>query len=134
MRISLWPALVCGSMLAAVIGSAVHAAPPTEEPTEDVNQADAVDDFNSRGDSSNATQAYGGFNPYQQIQYAQNGPGSPEGGGFAPGPGGFDPAMTAPNAWPQTSPYSQDPRQETFNSGGLWQYNSADDSTVKRFI
>ena len=139
MRIPLWPSLVCGSMLAAMIGNTVLAAPPADEPSDAVTQADADDDSDSLEDSSGATEAFGGLNPYQPMQYVQGGASPPDGGGFPPGgggfgPGGFDPGMTAPNAWPETSPYTQYPRQETFNSGGLWQYNASDDTKVKRFL
>ena len=158
MRISLWPALVCGWMLAATIGNTVLAAPPADELSGSVTQADADDgdgdDSDSLGDSSGATEAFGGFNPNQPMQYVTEGAaGPPDGRGFVPGggfnpggydpggygpggfnPGGFDPGMTAPNAWPETSPYSQYPRQETFNSGGLWQYNASNDTKVKRFL
>ena len=138
MRISLWPALVCGSLFAATVGNTVLAAPPAAKPSGAVTQTDADDELDSDEESSGATEGFGGFNPYQPTQFVQGGSGPPDGGDFAPGGGpgpmGFDPAMTAPNAWPETSPYTQYPRQETFNSGGLWQYNANDDTTVKRFF
>jgi hypothetical protein len=139
MRISLWPALVCGSLFAATVGNAVLAAPPAAKPSRAVTQVDADDEADSDEESAAATEGSGGFTPYQPMQYVQGGGAPPDGGGFAPGDGGpgpmgFDPAMTAPNAWPGESPYTQYPRQETFNSGGLWQYNANEDSTVKRFF
>src|SRR5579872_3380965 len=150
MRISLWQALVSGWMLAATIGNTVLAAPPADETSGADTQVDDADDLDDLEDSSDATGALGGFNPYQRMQYAPGGTGgqtagagsapgagSYNPGGFDPsgyGPGGFDPAMTAPNPWPEPSPYSQYPRQETFNSGGLWQYNASDDTKIKRFF
>ena len=105
MRISLWPALVCGSMLAAMIGNTVRAAPPADQDSGAVTQADAVDDSESVEDSADAAEALGSFNPYQPIQYAPAEPAyPPDGAGYAPGPVGFDPTMNAPNAWPQVSP------------------------------
>lgn len=138
MRISLWPALVCGSMLAATVGNAVFAAPPAARSSGAVTLADAADDADDDtdfdDDSPGANAGFGGFNPYQPMQYTEGGGNPPNGGGSDPGAPVFDPGMTAPNAWPGISPYSQYPRQETFNSGGLWQYNGSDDTTVKRFL
>lgn len=131
MRISLWPALVCGSMLAATIGNTVLAAPPTYEPSGAVTQADAdddMDDLDDLDDSPGATETSGGFNPYQPMQYVQGGGAyPPDGGGYGPGPGGFDPGMNAPTAWPESSPFTQHRLEETYNSGGLWQYDTRDD-------
>src|SRR5260221_9719491 len=108
MRISLWPALVCGSMLSAMFGNTVHAAPPADDRSETVTQADAFDDdSDALEDSSSPPLALGGLNPYQPMQYVRDGASPPNGGGFAPGAMGFDPGMTAPNAWPETSPYTQ---------------------------
>ena len=144
MRISLWPALVCGSMFAATIGSAVQAAPPADKSFGAVSQYEDPDEPDADEESSPATEGFGGLNPNQPVQYAQDGTTpldsrgpSPGSGGYGPGSydqGSFDPSMTAPNAWPETSPYNQYPRQETFNSGGLWQYNANDDTSIKRFV
>jgi|GEM_PF-2576444 len=134
MRISLWPALVCGSLLAATVGNAVLAAPPAARPSRAIFQADSEDDAeDALEDAADEAEPMSGFNPYQQLQYVQGGA-SPNGGYVAPEVPAFDPRLTAPNAWPETSPYSQYPRQETFNSGGLWQYNASDDTTVQRFL
>jgi hypothetical protein len=138
MRISIWPALVCGSMLAATIGHPVLAAPPADETSETVSRADAIDDFETDEDSSSAAGLFS-TNPYQPMQYVQGGVVPSEPGMFGPpagtfSPGAFDPAMTAPNGWPETSPYTQYPRQETFNSNGLWQYNANGDTKIKHFL
>jgi hypothetical protein len=141
MRISLWPALVCGSMLAATVGNAVFAAPPAARSSGAVTLADAADDAdddtNSVDDSPGATVGFGGFNPYQPMQYIQDaGQYPPDGGGAAPPMGGYgyDPAYAAPNAWPETSPFSQHRLEETYNSGGLWQYDAKDDFAAKVYL
>lgn len=129
MRISLWPALVCGLMLAATVGNAVVAAPPIGKPSRAVFQADEDDDSDDPEDLSDATESFGGPNPYQAIQYVQS-PGEypPDGSGSGPAMGGYgyDPAYPAANAWPETSPFTQHRLEETYNSGGLWNYDAKD--------
>ena len=55
MRISLWPALVCGSMLVATVGNTVFAAPPAAKPSRAVTQADADDEMDDVEDSAGST-------------------------------------------------------------------------------
>src|SRR5258708_6612735 len=127
MRIPNWPALVCGWMLAAMIGQTVLAASPDDELPETSATVGAGDDFGSNGGSGNAA----GFgNPYQPAQFSAGGT---YGGGYLPPPGGgYDAAvMPAQNAWPQTSPFTQHRIEETFNEGGVWKYNSDDNFTRK---
>ncbi|HEY2253401.1 MAG TPA: hypothetical protein VGH74_20145, partial [Planctomycetaceae bacterium] len=106
MRISLWPALVCGSMLAATVGNALVAAPPAGKPSRAIIQADSDDDESDDGEEmADETESSIGRNSYQPIQYVPGGPGPSDGAGLAPPlVPAFDPALTAPNAWPETSP------------------------------
>jgi len=134
MRISIWPVLVCGSMLAATVGNAVLAAPPAGKPSRAIIQVDAEDDADDLEDLADESESLGGLNPYQPVQFVPGEAGPANGPAYAPGIPTFDPALTAPNAWPETSPYTQYPRQETFNSGGLWEYNASDDTTVSRYL
>src|SRR4029077_5238467 len=110
MRIPNWPALVCGWMLAASIGQSVFAAPPAGGPSGGVNYAIEDDDEESFGGPP-AMPA--GFNPYQQVQYT--GEGGFQGNSADPN-AFFGPGMTPPNAWPETSPYTQHRVESTYNN------------------
>ncbi|HLJ10778.1 MAG TPA: BBP7 family outer membrane beta-barrel protein [Planctomycetaceae bacterium] len=125
MRIPHWPALVCGWMLAAMLGQTVLADEPADRSSGGVSQADGIDDA-GLDDSRELEPAGGGFAPFQQAQF-DNGPY----GGFGPVPvapadGAYGQGMPPGNAWPEPSPFSQHRLQETYNSGGLWNYNAAD--------
>ncbi|MFN0052895.1 MAG: hypothetical protein ACKV0T_11945 [Planctomycetales bacterium] len=101
MRISRWPVLVCGWILAAVLGqTAVAFQPP---------------------DMSNGVQGEGAG--YAPGAYADGS------GGGAPGYGGyFDQGMDYPaNPWPAVSPYSQNNMEELYNDRGLWQFAANSD-------
>src|SRR5438045_8944540 len=79
MRISHWPLLVSGCMLAAMIGHTALAVEPAGERSEAVYQSDEGID----GPGLVGAQA-GGFAPYQAAQYGQAG----YEGVFAPPPNG----------------------------------------------
>ena len=88
MRIPNWPALVCGWMLAAMIGQTVLAADPADEFSEALSPADSSDDSGPYGDLSNPGGAGGSAYGYQPAQYADGGAYGGYGAGFAPGSGG----------------------------------------------
>lgn len=129
MRIPNWPALVCGWMLAASIGQSVFAAPPAGDPSGGV--AYAIDDDEDDESFGGPPTIPAGFNPYQQVQYAGD-------GGFQGSPGDpnayFGPGMTPPNAWPETSPYTQHRVESTYNNGGLWETSSDDNFDRKGIL
>lgn len=126
MRISHWPLLVSGCMLAAMIGHTSLAAEPAGERSGAVYQSDEGID----GSGLVGGQA-GGFAPYQAAQYVQEG----YEGGFAPPPNGyFGPPAAPPNYWPQSSPFTQHRLEETYNDGNLWNYNTDDDFAVKHYF
>jgi hypothetical protein len=121
MRIPNWPALVCGWMLAAMIGQTVLADNPDDELPETTATMGADGDFGPVGGFGNAA-GFGGL--YQPAQFSAGGT---DGSGDMPPGWGYGAAgMPAQNAWPQTSPFTQHRIEETFNEGGVWQYNSDD--------
>jgi hypothetical protein len=126
MRIHIWPALVCGWVLAAMAGQTAFAQRPGGERLGAVSQADAIDESDADDDASEEGGMPGGQNPFQPVQYDPNVYGG-YGPGVAPvGPGYYGGGMPPANVWPEMSPYTQHRRTETFNDAGLWSYNTDD--------
>jgi len=115
-------------MLAASIGQSVFAAPPAGDPSGGVTYAIEDDDEESFGGPPAMP---GGFNPYQQVQYS--GEGAFQGNPADPN-AYFGPGMTPPNAWPETSPYTQHRVESTYNNGGLWERSSDDNFDRKAIL
>ncbi|MBI3861410.1 MAG: BBP7 family outer membrane beta-barrel protein [Planctomycetia bacterium] len=137
MRIPHWPALVCGLVLAATFAQIVVAAPPGAVPRGRVALAEAIDDSDEEDEDEPAARGYDPTQRVQQLGVAAQGgvpavAPAPE-GGFVP-EGAFAPGMAPPQAWPETSPFSQHRIQETYNSGGLWQYETDDNFERKGYF
>jgi hypothetical protein len=139
MRIPHWPALVCGLVLAATMGRSAVAAPPgaTQPADSPPGKVSLSSDFGDSDDDESEPEPFSGrINLYQPVQHLGAAPGGvPENAAPEPGPGDFyGPGVTPPSAWPQESPFSQHRIQETYNSGGLWQYDSDDDFSFKNLV
>src|SRR6516162_9124417 len=126
MRIHIWPALVCGWVLAATAGQPALAQRPSATRSGPVTQADAIDDYDDGDDSSEPGAAAWG-NPYLPVQYDPASVYGAYGPGMAPaGPGANGGGMPPANVWPEMSPYTQHRRVDTYNDAGLWSYNTED--------
>lgn len=129
MRISLWPVLVCGWMLAVVVGQTGFAVEPADYRGRSTVAVAAGedDDYGESDDSYSAWEEQDEGLLFQPVQYVDPGMGGMQ--GYAPDPYGGYP----PNAWPDVSPYTQHSMQEMYNEAGLWQYETNDDQ-VKNII
>lgn len=140
MRIPHWPALVCGWMLAATISQTVFAAGPVRPVSGGMFQADDADADDELDDEDiTSSRGFSGSDPYETLQYAaQEGFAPAPPSAFDPGPGPYSqtpyaPGMGAPEPWPQDTLYNQHRVQQTFNNGGLWEYQS-DDNFARKWI
>ena len=71
MRIHIWPALVCGWVLAAMAGQTALAQRPADELSGAVSQADAIDESDADYDASDAGgMPGGGINPARTLRMA----------------------------------------------------------------
>lgn len=122
MRISRWPVLVCGWILAAVFGQTAFAVEPADESSEWASYDDAG--LEQTGESYDD---FGAGSAYQPVQYVEGGDGGMPGYGMNPygAPGGD----YAPTAWPNVSPYSQHNIEEHYHQRGLWHYDANDEPT-----
>ncbi len=127
MRISRWPVLLCGWML-AVVGQTANAFDPAYENAFSpsnyaVGEEDGAGLFEAPSDDE-GTDGTGGW-AFQPVQYLEDGSaGMPMDGGGDPYymQGGYP-----PNAWPGVSPYSQHNMEGVYNDGGIWRYEANDD-------
>src|SRR5260370_7652804 len=104
MRIHIWPALVCGWVLAAMAGQTALAQRPADELSGAVSQADAIDESDADDDASEAGGMPGWGNPYLPVQYDPNAYGG-YGPGVAPSrPGAYCRGHPPPTTPPPTSP------------------------------
>lgn len=121
MRIPHWPVLVCGGLLAAVVGQTAFAFDPTD------GYIDASPVVNAGGDAGSlfGDPGYEGDGEYpagwQPVQYAQPAPiAAGYGDPGAYGPGG------PPSTWPAISPYSHN-MEGYYNDAGIWSYSVNDE-------
>lgn len=133
MRIHFWPALVCGWIMAAMIGQTGLAADPADKLSEAASLSDDFDDSDQDEGLMDPEDASGIPSAFQPMQYADGG----AYGGYPGGPppdfsGGYAPEMPT-NAWPDTSPFAQPRMSQVSNQTGLWQYDS-DNHVNKKFI
>jgi hypothetical protein len=135
MRIPFWPALVCGWLVAAMIGQTGLAAGPADELSEAATFPGSADDSDRDGsgmDAEDASLPAGSFAP---TQYSPEGPIDPYGPGVGPANGGYAGAPVNPgNPWPETSPFNQHRMEQYLNNNGLWQYDSDDNVNIKRIF
>jgi hypothetical protein len=113
MRIPKWPVLVCGMLLATMVGRISHAAEPRGGSVPAVTQADGLD-YSGLFDDDDDSDA----EAYQPVDYATPAPAEGYfGGGYAP------PTMPAPTAWPEMSPFLPPGynRDQIINDDGIWQ-------------
>jgi hypothetical protein len=129
MRISRWPVLLCGWLL-AVTGQTANAFYPADGYSYESPSSDAGGDEEEvfDGPSADYYEGEGGAGGlvYQPVQYLEDGYGG------MPMHGGGDPYYMQggypPNAWPGVSPYSQHNMEGVYNDGGVWRYQANDDN------
>ncbi|MGQ0636840.1 MAG: BBP7 family outer membrane beta-barrel protein [Planctomycetaceae bacterium] len=122
MRIPFWPVLVCGGLLATVVGQTAFAFGDGYIDASPVVSAAGADSSDLFTDPSYEG-PFDGAPAYQPAQYMSD---PAAGMGFAGAPGGTVPP---PNAWPNISPYTQHNWEGYYNDQGLWNYEANDDRT-----
>jgi hypothetical protein len=130
MRIANWPALVCGWVLATLIGQTVLAADLDDEFTDAAPGIEAGDGSGLIGDPGAGR---GSGSAYQPVQFGEPG-GFGEPGMGPPHDGAYAPGMSSANAWPETSPFNQHRIEQVYNEAGLWTYDSDDNFRCKRMF
>jgi hypothetical protein len=134
MRIPFWPALVCGWLVAAMIGQTGHAAGPADELSEAATFPGSIDGSDRDEnvlDSEDASVPGSSFAP---MQYSNQGASDPYGPGTGPVDGAYGPPINPGNPWPEVSPFSQHRMEQYLNNNGLWQYDSDDHVNKKRIF
>src|SRR5262245_12697232 len=133
MRIPKWPVLVCGWLLAAMIGQTVLAADPAGKFSKGLAPLEAGDDADDALDAGSPPVA---AVPYRPAPIGPPGAApAPDGTVFAPPAGGYAGAgLPAQNAWPETSPFTQHRVEEHYNDRGLWQYEADDNFACRRIF
>lgn len=129
MRISLWPVLVCGLVLAGTVGQTTRAAEPADRFSgfSPAYNADGDEDESEEYESAAGYEAAGAGGPYfQPVQYVDDGSGGMPMYGMDPYAGQDYP----PNVWPQVSPYEHRMQGVANDGGGLWQYNESDERAI----
>jgi len=129
MRISLWPVLVCGLVLAGTVGQTTRAAEradrfsefsPAYEADGDEDDSDEYESPAGYPDESALAAPY-----FQPVQYVEDGSGGMPAYGMDP----YAAQGYPPNAWPQVSPYEHR-MTGVVNDGSLWQYNESDEEAI----